>query len=361
MSPMYSFMRLAFVSLLLLLFLYPMAQPGNAAKMKVDIKRQLFHDYIDREQKNALKADGTADAVFKGSGDEEINFLITQNLTKEVDLLQYKIETDSVLQHGRKVNYLRGIEYMLKSYTAKVKTRRFNASYWPQIIDTYEKAMEFDKKGGSIEPLIVKGNYEVGNIVIISAAFDKNIGRPAAKNALLLKYANLHPDQIFSMLTDNYNVPFRDSLIIIAAYKYPNLLYNYASANNRLGNAIRSINDTLVRAVSRMATSGGSGQIYFPFLDNILKGKITLQEIDAAKNSEVNYYKLLVKTRIDYVNRALNKNSIYGMKDLEDRLKKKAKEVFIKTINGLHEEPDVVRFRILQPLTAQELYYLVIY
>ena len=78
-----------------------MAQPGTAAKMKVDIKRQHFHDYIDREQKNALRADGTADAVFRGSGDEEINFLITQNLTKEVDLLQYKIETDSVLQHGR--------------------------------------------------------------------------------------------------------------------------------------------------------------------------------------------------------------------------------------------------------------------
>ena len=107
MRPMYFFIRLAFVSLLLVSFLYPMAQPGNTAKIKVDIKRQLFHDYIDREQKNALKADGTADAVFKTSGDEEINFLITKDLTKGVDLLQYKIESDSVLQHGKKVNYRR--------------------------------------------------------------------------------------------------------------------------------------------------------------------------------------------------------------------------------------------------------------
>jgi hypothetical protein len=98
-----------------------MAQPGNTAKIKVDIKRQLFHDYIDREQKNALKADGTADAVFKTSGDEEINFLITKDLTKGVDVLQYKIESDSVLQHGKKVNYLKGLENILKSYTAKVK------------------------------------------------------------------------------------------------------------------------------------------------------------------------------------------------------------------------------------------------
>src|SRR5215203_1810551 len=361
MRGMYSFIRLWFVSLLLLVFLYPMAQPGNTAKVKVDIKRQLFHDYIDREQKNALKADGTADAVFKTSGDEEINFLITKDLTKGVDLLQYKIETDSVLQHGKKVNYLKGVENILKSFTAKVTTRRFNASYWPQILSTYEQAMWLDIKGESIEPLIETNHYEVGNIVLTSSAFDNNSGRPQAKNRLLLKYAQLHPNQVFSMLNDNYNVPFRDSLIIVAGHKYPQLLYDFASANNKLGNAIRRIDDSLVRTISRMATSGGNGQVYFPFLDNILKGRITIQEIDAVKNDEIKYYKLLVKTRIDYVNRSLEKNTIYGMTDLEKRLIKKVQDVFIKTINGLHEETDAVRFRILQPLTAPELYYLAVY
>ena len=324
MRPMCFFIRFAFVSLLLLLFLYPMAQPGNTAKLKVDIKRQLFHDYIDKEQKNALKADGTADNVFKTSGDEEINFLITQNLTKGVDVLQYKIETDSVLQHGTKVNYLRGIENMLKSYTAKVKTRRFNASYWPQIIETYERAMEKDIKGESIEPLIVKGNYEVGNIVLISTAFDKNVGRPSAKNALLLKYAHLHPEQVFSMLTDNYNVPFRDSLIVVTGYKYPNLLYDFAAANNKLGYAIRNINDTLVRAISKMATSGGNGQIYFPFLDNIVKGKMTLADIDAVRNDSIQYYKLLVKTHLDYRERLLNKDTAFEYESLNEMLEKKS-------------------------------------
>ena len=360
MKPMCFVIRLAFVGLLLVLFLYPMAQPGNTAKIKIDIKRQLFHDYVDREQKNALKADGTADALFKTSGDEEIDFLITKDLTKGVDLLQYKIELDSVLQHGKKVNYLKGVENILKSYTAKVKTRRFNASYWPKILETYEQAMLLDIKGQSIEPLIKTNHYEVGNIVVTSAAFDNNIGRPQAKNLLLLKYAQLHPSQVFSMLNDNYNVPFRDSLIIVAGHKYPHLLYDFASANNRLGNAIRRIDDTLVRTISRMATSGGSGQVYFPFLDNILKGRVTLQEIDAVKNDEAKYYKLLVKTRIDYVSRAIEKDSIFGMDDLYDRLKKKATDVFVRTINGLHEEPDAVRFRILQQLNAQELYYLAV-
>lgn len=359
---MYSPIRFLFVSFLLLHFLSPMAQPGNNAKVKIDIKRQLFHDYIDKEQKIALKSDGTADNSFKLFGaDEEINFLITQGLTKKVDVLQLKIENDTALVHGRKVGYLKGIENLLKNFSARVRSRRINASYWPQIIDTYEKAMQLDSEGESIEPLIVKNNYDVGNLILLSTAFDKNSGRPGAKNTLLLKYVTLHPEQIFSMLHDNPGVPFRDSLIIIAGYKYPNLLYDYASANNKLGYAIRNIGDTLIRTVSKMATSGGSGQIYFPFLDNILKGRVTLQDIDAVRNDDVKYYKLLVKTRIDYVNRSLQKNTIYGMADLESRLKNKAKNVFIKTINGLHEESDAVRFRILQPLSAQELYYLVIY
>ena len=113
---MYSFMKFLFVSVFLVFSLYPMAQPGTNVKIKVDIKRQLFHDYIDREQKNALKADGTADGAFKIlNGDEEINFLITQSLTKKVDQLQTRIETDTAFVHNQKVGYLRGMENMLKN------------------------------------------------------------------------------------------------------------------------------------------------------------------------------------------------------------------------------------------------------
>lgn len=360
MSFMYSHIRFVFVSVLSLLSFFSIAQPGTTTKVKIDIKRQLFHDYVDREQKNALKADGKADNLFKATDDEEINFLITQGLTKRVDDLQLEIESNTQVDHTQKVNYLRGMENMLKNFSLRVKSSRFSASNWPQIIEVYSQAIDRDIKKQSIEPLISANTWEIGNTVLLSKAFDKNSGRPAAKNILLLKYANLYPSQVFSMLTDNYNVPFRDSLIIVAGHKYPKLLYDFASANNQLGNAIRRINDTLVRTISRMATSGGNGQVYFPFLDNILKGKLTFQDIEAVKNDDAKYFKLLVQTRIDYVGRAIQKDSIFGMEELYDRLKKKAKDVFIRTINGLHEEPDAVRYRILQQLNAQELYYLAV-
>ena len=361
MRIMHISMRLFFFSVLLTSCLYPMAQPGNTTKkFKIDIKRQLFHDYVDREQKNALKVDGSADESFKASTDEDINFYVTHALTKRIDQLQYDIELDSLTDHTRKVGYLRGIEYMLKNFTTKLKARRSVASSLPLIIDTYEQAMQKDIKKESIAGLIETNTYEVGNIVLSSGAFDRNSGYDAAKLNLLRKYAHLHPDQVFLMLRDNLEIPFRDSLIIVASYKYPGKLYDFAAANNKLGYAIRRIDDPMVKTISKMATSGGSGQIYFPFLDNLVKGKLTFEDIDAVKNDDVKYYRLLVNTRIDYVNRTMNKDTVFGMADLNERLGKKARDVFIRTINALHEEQDPVRFRILQQLTPQELYYLIV-
>ncbi|HVG11806.1 MAG TPA: hypothetical protein VM843_02330, partial [Flavisolibacter sp.] len=166
--------------------------------------------------------------------------------------------------------------------------------------------------------------------------------------------------RIFETLNDNPDLPFRDSLILIAAYKYPTRLYDYAAANNKLGYAIRKIDDPMIKAVSKMATSGGSGQLYFPFLDNILSGKQTLAEIDEVKDNDVKYYKLLVKTRLDYLERMLKKETLYGWDALDQRMAKKAKDYFVKEINALHEEPDAVRFRILQQLNGPELYYLAV-
>jgi hypothetical protein len=137
-------------------------------------------------------------------------------------------------------------------------------------------------------------------------------------------------------------------------------LYDYAAANDRLGAMIRRIDDPLIKAVSRMATSN-SGRWYFPFLDNIMRGKMSISEIDAVKDDSVQYYRLLVNTHLDYMERALNKDTAYGYKELEKRIETKARDVFVNTINALHEvDNPAIRFRIIQPLTAEELYYLAV-
>jgi hypothetical protein len=336
------------------------AQGDSYKNFKSDIRRTLFHDYIDKSQQAALRLDGRADARFALSADEEINYIVTDALTHKVDALQYRIEKDSSMPQRKKVAYLNGIDKMLKSFITGVKKRSFIPSYWPQVLEAYEGAMLADNKEESIEPFVISKSYEVGSMVIGSGAFDANAGFKAARYAVIYKYMQQHPSRIFYTLKQNPDVPFRDSLILAAAYKYPSQLYDYAAANNRLGYAIQKLDDPLVKVITKMARSGGSGQMYFPFLDNIVKGKQTIEEIDAVKNNDVKYFRLLVKTRMDYMNRVRAGEKVYEMEGLSKKLERKANEVFVKEINGLHEQPDAVRFRILQSLTAQELYYVIV-
>lgn len=353
-------LRLLFSGACLSAALLAGAQNTDPGGCKPNIRRQLFHDYIDREQKTALRADGRADALFHASNNEDINYLVSQAMTLGVDALQCRIEQDTAIAHREKVAYLRGLERMMRRFTSYFRSSRFPASNFPSALELYEAAITRDKRGESIERLFERTSYEIGNLSLDSMAFERNPGYRAARNSMVLKYSLLHPERIFYMLKDNVNVPFRDSLIKVAAYKYPNLLYDYAAANNRLGYAIAKIDDPLIRTVSQIARSGGSGQLYFPFLDNILAGNQTLAEIDAVKNDDAKFYKLLVKTRLDYVARQQRKEKVHAMEPLSSMLEKRAREVFVKEINARHEEPDASRFRVLQQFNAQELYYLIV-
>ena len=337
------------------------AQPKSNKGCKPPKNRELWHDRIDREQRNALRADGKADNYFQAGNNEDINYFITQAITEKVDELQCKIELDTLCNDQRKVGYLRGLENLLKDFTSSFRNHQFTASHLPVALDAFEKGMYLDERGESIEGIVDQNAYDVGKLLMNSNAFERNKGEKTAQNSLFRKYVQLHPEKTFTLLKENPDIPFRDSLIKFAAYKYPRLLYDFASASDRLSYAIRNVNDSFVKAIVKMAHSGGSGQMYFPFLDNLIKHRQTFEEIDAVKEDEEKYYKLLVKTRMDYVSRSLQGESILEMKALNDMLAKKAREVFISEINGLHEKPDAIRFKILQQLNAQELYYLIVF
>ena len=334
--------------------------PDPVRDLKPPKNRELFHDFVDKQQKDILKSDGKADEEFKPSSDEDVNFLLTRAATSNVDWVQYRIEKDTTLNSQVKIKYLRGLENLLKYFNNNWRRGTVRPTQLPVIIDEYEKCMRADIANESIDVMIDQLPYEVGLNLINSGAFDKNAGYANCQDILIKKYCALHPDRVFLKLRDNIDVPFRDSLIKAAGYRDPGQLYNYAAANNRLGTAIRSINDPLVTAVSRMALSN-SGRWYFPFLDDIMKGKMTIGDIDEVKDDSVKYFRLLVKTHLDYVQRALNKDTAYGFRELQDRIKTKATDVFVNTINSLHEVDNLaVRFKIIQPLTAEELYYLAV-
>jgi hypothetical protein len=334
----------------------------NQGSCKPPKNRELFHDYINTEQKNILKSDGKNDNQYTPTADEEINFILTRALINRVDGLQCKIENDSTLTAQNKVRYLRGIENVLRFFVTNTASKKVNPVLLPNILEAYENCMQNDKQGRTIENIINGLPYEIGLSVVRAdrVTFEKNPGYRPSQNILILKYCILHPGQILSVLRDNPDVPFADSLIKSIAKKYPVQLYNYAQASNKLATVIRNIkDDVFVSTIARMAKSK-SGQQYFPFLDDMVSGKMTIEQIDAIQDDSIQYYKLLVKTQMTYTARMLNKDTAFAYKELTAKLTKRAEEVFVTTINGLHEKPDDVRFRCIQSLSAEELYYLAV-
>ena len=335
----------------------------SPADYKPEFNRLRNHELIDAEQKAILASDGKSDSLFTPTTNDEINFLLTEILTKEVDIMQYSIETDSLFDHRLKVNYLKGLENILKYYRQNWKfrsERKVNPANLPLILNAYRECVQKDRMNQSIEPIVDSLPYDAGMAITNAGIFDKNPGYQRAKTLLVLKYCLLHKDQIFTILKQNPDWPFTDSLIKIVAQLYPQQLYNYAQADDRLGGAIRNIkDDVFVESIVRMAKSR-SGQQYFPFLDNIVKGKMTFDDIDKVMEDSVLYFRLLVKTQMDYTGRMLDKDTAFAYKELTAKMEKKAQDVFITTINGLHEKPDEERFKCIQSLTAEELYYLAV-
>jgi hypothetical protein len=329
-----------------------------------EFRRELNHEQIAVEQRAICKADGVADSLFAPTGDAVLNQRITYSLLHEINRIRFKIETDATLDHRLKVNYLFGLQSLLGYFRANLYPPSglgVNPAYLPLIVANYETCFKTDLRGESIAPIIVALPYDAGNTILAARIFESNSGYAAAKENLLLKYCTLFPNKTFVTLQQYPNVSFADSILKVVARTYPRQFYDYAAASDQLGQRIRSIkDDPFVQLVAQMAGSR-SGQQYFPFVDNILRGRVSVEQIDQVKDDTLAYYRLLVSTQMDYVDRALQGDTAIEYRALSRRLEDKARANFVTVINGLHNEKDLaVRFRIIQPLSAAELYYLAV-
>ena len=366
------YQQILWVIIMLLCRVYPLYAQGSSAQepflfpqgYRPEFRRELNHEQIAAEQRAICKADGLADSLFTPSADASLNQSITYSLLYEVNRIRFQIETDATLDHRLKVNYLYGLQSLLgyfREQLTQVRGQRVNPAYLPLIIANYELCSKTDLRGESIAPIIVALPYEAGSNILAARIFESNLGYSAAKENLLLKLCTPFPDKTFITLQQYPNVSFADSILKVVARSYPRQFYDYAAASDRLGQRIRSIkDDPFVQLVAQMASSR-SGQQYFPFVDNILKGRVTVEQIDQVKEDTLAYYRLLVATQMDYVDRALQGDTALEHRALSRRLEDKARANFVTVINGLHNEKDLaVRFRIIQPLSAAELYYLAV-
>lgn len=355
-------MKYIISSLLICSLLVQTAKASDTTRFQVDIRRAKLHEDIDLRQTDLMAIDGQKDRQLTLTSDGELNSLLTDIFTRRIDVLQDSLENSATLDHRLKVKYLAGTELMLKVTTAALKARKIEPAQSPLLMRAYEEMVAADINGGSIEPIVARFPYFVGKLLAEepNTVFYDNRGFANSGLIIFRKFCAAYPSQVLPLMERYHDVPFADSLIIELARQYPNAFYDYAAAEQtRLGQLIRRSSDPLVRAITSLSEKN-SGRLLFPFLDEIVSGRISIESIEKEMTDSIRYFRLMVNTQTSYMDRMRMRDTPIAALELPKMMKKKADEVFINQINALHDDPDVIRFKILEPLTSEELYYLIV-
>ncbi len=337
----------------------------------VPLARQFFHDRIKEEQKLLDKADGKMDGIIKVSANDEINFSVTDIMNRKINELQDSIElSDKIVKNQEKVRYLRYIENLLIAFRGGLKSKQFNPVFAPMLVNAFEKAMRADIDSSSMAPYIEELPYEAAKI--ITRIFTGNKGYNESKKILFLKFCSLYPDKILQNIAPYAEEPFADSLIVICCRRNPTAIYSESQAPNTIiGKLIHRNTDNLVMTVVAISNTPNA-LLYFPFLDDILKGKKTIEEIkkyvgDGGDGYDsVGYFKLLVQTEIEYFKRIAppmkdTPIAMFGPNGLREVLQERAIRHFITPINTLHDQSNInIRMKATDPLSAIDLYYMIV-
>ncbi len=362
-------MKLHFV--IILLFLGNLKAIAAADTVRVPVYRQFFHDKINDEQAQYDKIDGRIDKALNITNNDEINLKLTDAVFRKIDELQDWIETDSSLSTSNfKIKSLGYLENALRSFRISWNKKESQPIVLPMLMDRIESIIKAPATEKSIAPFVNDMPYGIAKI--IANSFTDNMGYKDAQNLVYLKFCQLHPEEILKTIRPYINESFADSLITIACYKNPAQLYTFAqSAITPEGKLIHSSKNPSVMAVAKLSQTPNA-LFYFPFLDDILSGKNSVENIQKfvgdGENGydSVGYFRLLVKTEIAYYNRMIGPArdtpiAMFGTNGLREVLKNRAIRHFITPINTLHNENNLaVRMRAIDPLTPEELYYMLV-
>ncbi len=351
-----------YIAFALLLYTQLVSAQEELAMPAIPASREYHHSQIAMSLNSIARLNKKTDTVFSITGNPMVDQSINRSVRTRVNNMRARIEMNDALNDNAKFKWLRGVNEMLTGFINTYRIKGIGSAMLPALVKAYEEAMKAELSGNSILSIISENATEIDNILLDNFALKDNSGIGPSKDVLVLKACQRNPDDILKILTRFPENRFADSLIIKSAFKDQEELYRYAAAQNPLARRIQAVNHPLVKIISQLAVSK-TGRMYFPFLDNLYHNKLSMDSITplVLNDSSGGYYKLLVKTRIDYAERMQHGDTPMAVNVLTSKLKLKAVELYINEINALHDEPNEnIRFKILQDLRPEELYYLAV-
>lgn len=308
----------------------------------VPLQRALFVDKVNAQIKRLDARDGATDdyIFFIDSAKSE---MVTNAIMKEAPHLVVNIENLNT-ENNNKLTYLRNLEQVLAKFNNK-NWVGVEPEYFKKVLDNFKGFIQSEQQKDVLS--FVKDNPD---LYMYENEFLLN-NYPEAKNYLYEVIGRKYPDMMIKNLSQYSDKPYADPVIAAAAKTQPGTILNYAMSTSKMSTAVRRNKDSLVQTIVKIADMSRNPLKALPFLHQIYTGEKTIDDVDEFIDNDVDYYKNLVALKLQ--------NEALGAKTLDDEIQYRALK-FIRTINELHDSPDGIRFKAIEPFNAEELYYMMI-
>lgn len=308
--------------------------------------RMQILNMIDRQLHKADAADGVYDKLIDRDADIDKTALLSNAIfTKTGKTIAYieNNETDDMLKR----KYLGRIIENLKIFNNDINDGYVDEKYYADLFEhTYQ---------------VIRGMHNKNAVNYVRKHIDKAMYTLApfleseneASIILMEGMAEEHPELLIKKIRTINNVSAADAVVAKAAPKNPKIILNYATSTAVERDIVRRNQDPYVKSVVKIADSATTPLKAIFFIEEMIKGKITLTEINKITSNQDEYFKKMIEMRQEYFTTDLRK--IY------DRELTHEASRYVSQMNELHDAGEAVRFKIIEKNTATEIYYIIVY
>jgi hypothetical protein len=313
----------------------------------VPMQRSLFFDKVNKQQKRADLSDGLADNFIRIAEDEDGSKMLSNSLLTEVGRIQIMIENlpiaDKFSENQTKIGYHRALENVLVQFNnetrqAPIYYKRLVANFKQMVIAKFEgKINEFVRDNVNV--------YSLANSPLLS---------DADKDFLCQEISKQDPKLLIKKLPEFASKPCADVLLAVAAKIMPDEVFNYAASTNvSIVNALNRNTDPLVKTIVRIVRESKTPLKAKAFLNDIHNGKMTIAEADRITDDQDLFFKNLVRLKME--------KQTLGGSSVDGELEYRALRDYVRIMDELHDKPEAVRFKCIEALSPEAIYYIIVY
>ena len=245
------------------------------------------------------------------------------------------------LSINQKINQLNTIESILNSVGSK------NIHLYTQFSPSLELVLKIQEINDTRRLKNILNSNVVTSLDCIPFFIDYKISQ-----SFLLKAVHVEPSKVLENYKQFKHKTYSNSILDEAAMIAPMKIKTYLHSWNSIHKQIKESKNQTTQIVYDIYEEVGPISRAYILLNDIITNNLSISEAHQISKTDISLFPYLIQMQSNGV--------IYGSHSSNEALKYQCLKK-VNIINDLHEQSDIIRFRILDSLNSKEIYTLIVY